>query len=299
MSTLPFRGLPEETLIRILEYTCESVMNDATSIHFPSSRCFTNTLNEFRELHLVCHAFHRIVTHCIKTHGLPIRQKLLDLQMEKLATLFEACCLLTAFEDDWGGTAISIEQITQVCGAVWNNPAFVDFLPQLFAGDGDCSVAEETQWWFFYILPFVLENGLVEAEELPYATKLRNVSSAYNLNYVNHTVYRVSCPGFGPYFDAFEFVRGKYVLPREFHFGEDTWCATSILSFKDRTIHLNGPEGSYWLWYKFGRRFGDRDKEISGYTIIDTRSRKAFDVSIDEGQWYELPEVTLSLEHES
>lgn len=294
MGTLPFRGLPEEILVRILEYTCESIMNDATSSHFPSSRCFGDTLNEFRKLHLVCHAFHRIITHCIKTHGLPIRQKLLDFQMEKLASFFETCYTLTAFRDDWSGTAISIEEIYEVCGAVWNNPAFVDFLPQLFAGDGHCSVVEETQWWFFYILPFVLEKELVEAEELPHATELHNVSSAYNLNYVNHTVYRVCGRGFG--FDAFEFVQGKYVLPREFRFGEETWCATSILSFKNGTIRLNGPEGRYWLWYEVVGRSRDRDEKICGYIIIDTRRRKAFDVGTGKGQWYALPDVMLALE---
>ena len=54
----------------------------------------------------------------------------------------------------------------------------------------------------------------------------------------------------------FEIVRGMLKFPDSLELGYCFYFVTSILSFKNRSLYISGPEDRYWLWYYVNRTIG-------------------------------------------
>ena len=87
MSQQILRGFPEELITLILEHVCGLIVQELTA--FPRPRLYRTTVNHFLRLLLVSRRFHRILTLYIRVDGMPVREKLLDLQMQRLIDFLE------------------------------------------------------------------------------------------------------------------------------------------------------------------------------------------------------------------
>src|SRR5271170_7211480 len=140
-------SLPEDLLIQILQNVCELILGDLLVFrtHRQKEERFGRFLNQFRQLNLVCKSFHRLLTHSVRVRRTPVRQKLLDLQMEKFTYHLETAGFLmrehrkTRYTDFNRWSGITIPHILLICGSVWNHPSFSSIFPQLF--DKDCHVS--------------------------------------------------------------------------------------------------------------------------------------------------------------
>ena len=92
--------LPSEVLVHILEIVGKSICQDLITIDFhrgaKSSKAipYGRHLNQFLQVCLVCKLFHRFLTDYVRVHGLPIRERLMDLQMLKFTNFLESVAII-------------------------------------------------------------------------------------------------------------------------------------------------------------------------------------------------------------
>ena len=263
------RGLPEELITLILEYVCELIVQELTA--FPRQRLYGATLNHFLRLLLVSRCFHRILTLYIRVDGIPVRERLLDLQMQRLRNFFEF------------GRYKHISRIRQTCGNVWGNPGSPSLILKLFVEE--CYQGPNVAFFHMCLLPKLLGKGNLTAADKEEASpsgpgglgfwEEQDDSSDDDRNTTDER------PGLGDLIrnktykmktsrhwleKTIEFVVGRYKfpirLPDQTTMGSDSvkgeWIGTSILSFKEsitapsREIGektFNGEDGRYWLWF--------------------------------------------------
>jgi hypothetical protein len=152
MATQTPRSMPEELILNILECACASIVQDLT-VTIPSPAPFSTQVNHFLQLRLVCKAFNRILTHCIRVKGEPIEQWLPDLQVKKLHNLKDKT---------------TIQAIHRGCGNVWYNPGFYDSFRNGFWGPGSfCrpGISRDVIMWLLYRAPELFKERLTVNEE--------------------------------------------------------------------------------------------------------------------------------------
>ena len=270
------QGLPQELITDILEYVCEQIVKDLTGLRFNSKTPCHKLLHPFVNLHLVSRTFHAVLTHYVRVEGLPVRKRLLDLQMGKFMNLVKTSS--TFARDDFLGCEVS--PVLKHCGHVWKNPRLVKIFPQLFV---QSSILEPAAARFFLSWgPELFKDLLVETKndgEDPESTNfhLSNLSNSqvevqqstyrnkpfYDRVFANLALknrYRFDTPGWER--SRIEFVVGRKKFPYIFLAGRSGfWIGTSVLSFKykglrrDNDIYgigettLNETVGRYWLWF--------------------------------------------------
>ena len=108
--------LPEELIIYIIDYICEMIVQDLTRIRFEPHVEFGREPNQFKDIRLVCKTFYRIIHNTVLVDGLPIRPRLLCLQMDRLKHVpqgcFSCCHRRRGYEDETNQT------IERICGRI-------------------------------------------------------------------------------------------------------------------------------------------------------------------------------------
>ena len=88
MTQPTLEGLPQELIADILEYVCEEIVKDLTELQLSSKTPCHKLLHRFVHLHLVSRTFHAVLTHYARVDGVPVRKRLLDLQLGKFKLHF-------------------------------------------------------------------------------------------------------------------------------------------------------------------------------------------------------------------
>jgi hypothetical protein len=123
------QGLPQELITDILEYVCEQIVKDLTELHLRSKTPCHKLLHPFVQLHLVSRTFHAVLTHYVRVDGVPVRKRLLDMQLGKFINLVKTSSRFAGY--DFLGCDLS--SVLKHSGHVWKNPSLVKIFPQLFA----------------------------------------------------------------------------------------------------------------------------------------------------------------------
>jgi len=271
MSKQSLQNLPQELITLVLEHVCRLIVQDLTMFVFPRRNPYGETLNQYLRLLLVSRCFHRILTHYVRVDGIPIRKKLLDLQMQRLINFLE-----------FGGCSDSGRQIGQIldkCGYVWANPGSRNLILQLFSKEDYQS--SEAEVFYIGLLPKMFQKELVKTvdnEEISprglarpgdlgsQEKKEDNSEDDPNKeekpefeDLVHNKTYRMNTTRVGLETSySIEFVVGRYQFPfsfpeqsPSFYVSKGEWIGTSILSFKESVAETSwsGEEERYWLWF--------------------------------------------------
>src|ERR1700685_659133 len=142
--------LPRECLIDILQFVSESILVDLANFdrEWWLGQRYSDLLNQYLQLALVCHDFHIIITRYIRVDDVPLRQKLLALQAAQFSKFLDTPGTLIPILKDFGFVRTTI---MRSCGAVWGNPTFFDLFPRLW-GWGELP-GNESLAWFRYLAP--------------------------------------------------------------------------------------------------------------------------------------------------
>jgi len=146
--------LPRECLIGILQFVSESILVDLTNFEreWRRGQRYLALLNQYRQLALVCHDFHIIITRYIRVDDVPLTQKLLALQAARFSRFLEiqGNPATPALKD----SGLLRTTIMRSCGAVWWNPTFFDLYP-----------GNKSLMWFRYLAPKLFDERLVKTIE--------------------------------------------------------------------------------------------------------------------------------------
>jgi hypothetical protein len=280
--------LPRELMISILECVCQLIVKELTTLTFTRSVPYGRILNQVTHLELASDLFHTLLKKYVRVDGMPVRQRLLELQMQKFTNYIETVGLLPRVRPHrWSEVA----EIQNICGNVWMNPYFRNIIPQLL--NEESKLTFEAVIFFIFQLPQLFEAQLVKTAN----DSERNLAVAFeNLNLEEKEIHDKSVKaddalGNSPRFDnlvhhrRYRFETGEFVgttFGIEFEVGrhkfpfilpvytnsarsqglQEEWVGTSILSFKntkrgsslDESSYeekniMNGEEGRYWLWF--------------------------------------------------
>jgi hypothetical protein len=218
------------------------------------------TLNYFLQLLLVSRCFHRILTLYIRVDGIPVRKRLLDLQMQRLINFLEF----------GSGHYKQISGIRTTCGYVWGNPGSPSLIFKLFVEER--YQASETAFFHMCLLPKLFEKeNLTTVEDKEETFPLAPRSARNKMGHrpelgdpIHNKTYKINtwrCRRATTI--EFEVGRCKFPfrLPDRTTMGYESvkgeWIGISILSFKESITAspwevgektFNGEEGRYWLW---------------------------------------------------
>jgi len=140
MSVLALRRIPSEILVQILETVGKSICQDLMTIDFHRGAKSSNAipygrhLNQFLQVGLVCKLFHRFLTDYVRVHGLPIRERLMDLQMLKFANFLESVKIIQhhlRVQEESGCRCCNRNRLRDLVHVVANRrkSSFVDLVP--------------------------------------------------------------------------------------------------------------------------------------------------------------------------
>src|SRR5271170_894267 len=159
---MSLQTFPQELLLVVLEQVCRLIVKDLTTLNVKHTEC-AKFLNQFLQLHLVSRSFHRLPTHYVRVDGKPIRERLLELQMQKLTTIFELVEIM-----DKG---LNKSTIYRACGHVWKNPLQFNTLSDLFDTTGAFLSMGAARLFLFYApkccRELLTETNHIESGELP------------------------------------------------------------------------------------------------------------------------------------
>jgi len=278
--------LSQELIIRILEFVCELIIKELTTLTFNPATRYGRTLKQFLQLNLVSKSFHDILAYSVRVDGQLVKKRLLDLQMQKFTTYLE-------FADILGRTVYSSERtsrsetevIQDRCGQVWRNPAFIDIVPQVF-GEQHWITSEAAIYFLFQLTKFLDKEDVDTERNRDQHTSIFRSSAIINDedehdhkdiytlrdefefdHLVSNQTYRMETSHDVSLPRGVDFVVGKYKFPLQLAVSipevwmKGTLIGTSILSFRDsvyvrwtrkQQIYQDrireGEEGRYWLW---------------------------------------------------
>src|SRR5271154_6749560 len=88
MSKQTLQGLPQELITLILGHVCKQIVQELAAFR-SSPLQYPATLKQFLQLLLVSRCFHRVLTLYVRVDGMPVRARLLDLQIQRLRNFLE------------------------------------------------------------------------------------------------------------------------------------------------------------------------------------------------------------------
>ena len=268
MSVLVLQRIPSEVLVHILEMVGKSICQDLITIDFHRGTKSSKAIPYGR------HVLGMQV-------GLPIRERLMDLQMLKFTNFLESVKItqhhleILRVQDEsecqcW--PQIDGAGIVESCGFVWKNPLFRHICSQLFHPNGYSLFSRGTNVWLISLLRDVFKKDLVETA----------TSGAEGLVYLKKNETKVVLEGeIGPQLvPLIEFTVGQYEFPHsfpcwlaEFFDKIGVWVGVSVLSYKsyrgDNVVEGEGNEGRYWLWYSQETSSDRAQISFLQYWIID------------------------------
>ena len=248
--------LPQELIILIIEYVCTMIMQDITSVHFGPSYSFRKRLHDVVHLQMVCRTFYRIIHSAVLVDGLPIRPRLLCLQMDRFRFHLEGCNSCFGKRHSWESPTSN--SIRSYCGPVWYNPEFYSVFPKLF--DMESCIREDTSAWLMYQAPFWFEKKLVKNKACGYSTLYNTAGN-----------------------DKITFRPGEFKFPCALPFNaESSYFGTSVVELKSNEYDVHGKD--YWLWYLGPHEVSSGTLNISNYLLVDYGEQTVEDFS--ESKWH-------------
>ena len=145
--------LPRELMISILECVCQLIVKELTTLTFSRRVPYGRILNQVTHLELASNLFHTLLKHYVRVDGMPVRQRLLELQMQKFTNYIESVGILGRLPrpNHWSEVA----EIQKTCGDVWRNPYFRNIIPQLL--NEESKLTSGAVIFFIFQLPKLFE----------------------------------------------------------------------------------------------------------------------------------------------
>jgi hypothetical protein len=150
-------------MISILECVCQLIVKELATLTFARRVPFGRILNQVTHLELASDLFHTLLKKYVRVDGMPVRQRLLELQMQRFTNYIESVGLLPGRRrgqpNDWSEVA----EIQNTCGNVWRNPYFRSIIPQLL--NKESKLTSEAVIFFIFQLPKLFEEQLVKTAD--------------------------------------------------------------------------------------------------------------------------------------
>jgi hypothetical protein len=215
--------LPRELMISILECVCQLIVKKLTTLTFTRRVPYGRILNQVTHLELASDLFHTLLTKYVKVDGMPVRQRLLELQMQKFTNYIESVGVLPGRRRGQPSRWSEVAEIQKTCGNVWMNTYFRNIIPQLL--NEESKLTSEAVIFLIFQLPKLFEAQLVKTAD----DSKRNLTVAFeNLNLEEKEIHDKSvktedAPGNSPRFD-------NLVHNRRYRFetGEGIWSTFGI-----------------------------------------------------------------------